>query len=354
MTNLFIRADGGRAIGLGHLGRCHALAQEARRRGMSPRFLTRGEDGSGPAKLEALGEEVTLLPGAAPGAADLAATLAAMKTCQEGRPLSEAILVTDHNGLDARWIADARDAGPLVVSLNDLPRITYDSHIVVNGNLGAERFSYRTSPDTLLLLGPEYFFFRDAFLRPGAARRDHPARARRLVISLGAGDPANVTEAVLRDLDSIEPRLRITIVAGGAYGHLDSLRKAAARSPHNVQIEVDLGETAELFATADLAVCAGGSTAYEMALLGVPAVVLVLSETQEDAARALGEAGAALCLGPPEEADVLEAVGSIIDDPGRRRDMAERGRVLFDGRGRERVLDATRSRLSSIGRRGVP
>ncbi|MDP3938293.1 MAG: UDP-2,4-diacetamido-2,4,6-trideoxy-beta-L-altropyranose hydrolase [Deltaproteobacteria bacterium] len=346
MTNLYIRADGGAEIGFGHLTRCHALAQEARRRGLRPRFLTHAGDGSGRAKLDALGEDVSLLPDGSGSAADLMATLEAMKRRQEGQPLSEAMLVTDHNSLDTSWISGARDAGPLVMSLNDLPRITYASHIVVNGNLGAERLAYRVSRDTQLLLGPDYFFFRDAFLRPDLQRRTQPDRAEHVVVSLGAGDPANVTEQVLRSLEGITPALRVTIVVGGAYGHLESLEEAARGSSHKVGIKVDLPETAEVFATADLAISAGGSTAYEMARLGVPALLLVLSETQKDAAEALDRAGVALCLGAPDGADVAGALGALLADGERRRAMADQGMALFDGRGRERVLDAAAARMA--------
>jgi UDP-2,4-diacetamido-2,4,6-trideoxy-beta-L-altropyranose hydrolase len=336
---LFFRADGGRAIGFGHLMRCHALAQAARRAGLAPFFLTRPGDGTGISKLAALGERAVPLTGPENPTADLTATLGAIRLALRGGPMSHAILVTDHNGLDASWIRGAREAGPVVVSLNDLPRIRYASHLVVNGNLGAERFHYETEAGTRLLVGPAYFFFRDEFLEPGVARCAQPELARRVVVTLGAGDPENVTQRVIEALEGAGGTLEITLVAGGAYGYLESLEGAAAKSRHRVAIERDLPKTARVFASADLAVCAGGTTAYEMAILGVPAVVLILSETQADAARALDAGGVVLCAGTPDVAHILDAVESLRRDAKRRREMAARGRVLFDGQGRRRVLE---------------
>jgi UDP-2,4-diacetamido-2,4,6-trideoxy-beta-L-altropyranose hydrolase len=348
--NLFLRADGGRSVGFGHLARCHALAQAARRRGFSPCFLPRPGDGTGVAKLRALGERVVPLSGSEDGEADLAATLGAMREAVGERGLRSAILVTDHNGLGEGWIRGAREAGPVVVSLNDLPKIRYASHLVVNGNVGAEGIRYETEPDTHLLLGPEYTLFRDEFLVPGVRHETHPPLARRLLVSLGAGDPGNMTQAVLEATADIKSPLEVTLVVGGAYTHLASLKRAARSSPHETHIAHDLGETASVFAAAEIAVCAGGSTAYEMAFLGVPAVVLVLSETQQDAAEALDATGAAVCLGAPEAGRIVDAVESLRPDRARREALATRGATLFDGRGRARVLDAAEALLGPAGR----
>ncbi|MFQ5458864.1 MAG: UDP-2,4-diacetamido-2,4,6-trideoxy-beta-L-altropyranose hydrolase [Myxococcota bacterium] len=347
--NLYLRADGSRALGLGHVARCYALAQEARRRGMTPRFLTRRLDGKAEEKLALLGQETILLAGPADSPADLSESLDAIRRTAGREGLAGAILVTDHTGLDAAWIAGAREAGPVVVCLNDLPAIRYESQIVVNGNLGAKNFAYDAAPDTRLLLGPAYLLFRDAFLAAGLRRKADPQRARRIVISLGAGDAGNATERVLDALSAIPDSLSLTIVAGGAYGHLASLEQAARRSPHDVAISVDLPETAHCFAAAELAICAGGSTAYEMALLGVPAIVLVLSETQKDAARALDAAGVALCAGVPDPEAIAREAAALCRDSDRRRSMRERGTALFDGLGRGRVLDAARACLPGAG-----
>jgi len=337
--SLFIRADGSQAIGLGHLMRCHALAQEARRRGHAVCFLTRPLDRIGFAKLQALGERAVPLAGPEDAASDLTATLGALGLALRAEPPGGAILVTDHNALDAAWLRGAREAGAVVVSLNDLPRIRYASHLVVNGNAGAEKLPYETEPGVRLLLGPAYFFFRDEFLAPGIARTDQPGTVRRIVVTLGAGDPGNVTQHVLEALEAAAQTLDITIVAGAAYGPLSPLEATAARSRHRVAIERDPPGPARLFAAAELAICAGGSTAYEMAILGVPAVVLILSETQGPAARALDAEGVALCAGTPGGSRILDAVESLRRDVKRRREMGERGRACFDGLGRARVLE---------------
>jgi len=168
---------------------------------------------------------------------------------------------------------------------------------------------------------------------------DQPDTARRIVVTLVAGDPGNVTQQVLEALEGASEALGVTLVAGAAYGHLESLEWAASRSRQQVTIVRDLAAPASFFVSADLAVCAGGATANEMAILGVPAVVLILSETQADAARALDAEGMAVCAGAPDRAWILDAVESLRRDAKGRRKMAARGRACFDGLGRVRVLE---------------
>jgi spore coat polysaccharide biosynthesis predicted glycosyltransferase SpsG len=96
---------------------------------------------------------------------------------------------------------------------------------------------------------------------------------------------------------------------------------------------------------ADLAICAGGSTCWELAYMGVPSIILILAENQRGIAESLAEAGAADCLGWHADAGsgaITEAVARLVADPERRAALTRRGRRLVDGQGVERVVDALR------------
>src|SRR5207244_1587129 len=96
----------------------------------------------------------------------------------------------------------------------------------------------------------------------------------------------------------------------------------------------------------DAAVAAGGVTAWELAFMGVPSLLMVLARNQERNAAGLAEAGAALNLGEFERVapeTLAAALGELLDDPARRRRMSRRGRRLIDGRGVERVVGRLRA-----------
>lgn len=98
---------------------------------------------------------------------------------------------------------------------------------------------------------------------------------------------------------------------------------------------------ASLMASMDLAVTGGGSTCWEMAFLGLPAIVLELSDNQQRSARALDAAGAVENAGEiqTQEVTVLaERIQSLCRDAGRRGAMSAAGRRLIDGEGGNRVI----------------
>ena len=99
-------------------------------------------------------------------------------------------------------------------------------------------------------------------------------------------------------------------------------------------------------AWADLAISAAGSTCWELACIGVPAIVIAVADNQRDIARGVDEAGTARNLGWWESvgaADIAAAVDGLVHDAAARRAMRRRGRALVDGRGAERVVAAVLS-----------
>jgi UDP:flavonoid glycosyltransferase YjiC (YdhE family) len=104
-------------------------------------------------------------------------------------------------------------------------------------------------------------------------------------------------------------------------------------------------EAAARMAGAHLAVSAAGTTALELAFLGVPSVLVAVAANQRPTARALAERGAAVDLGDLRllGAETLRsAVLRLLASPDTRRSMRERGRAILDGRGVERVAAALR------------
>jgi spore coat polysaccharide biosynthesis predicted glycosyltransferase SpsG len=83
-------------------------------------------------------------------------------------------------------------------------------------------------------------------------------------------------------------------------------------------------------------------TAYELAALGVPAILLCLAEDHARSASALAEAGAVVSLGvhgSVSPAELGAAAASLLRDPGRRAAMSRAALGLIDGRGAERTAE---------------
>lgn len=344
MPKLLIRADGGPGIGAGHLMRCLALAQAAMARGGRAVFLTnQGPESALGRRLLTEGCALDLLDEPeAPG--DPAQTLAALE-----RHHPDALVVdgygfdthdqarvhaaTQARGIPLLWIDDQAHAAPYVADwvLNQNPHATPELYT-------------RRSRETRLLLGPRHALLRHEFL---ACARTEPAAGpvRRILVTLGGGDADDVTTRILAGLelalDGRAPRPEVEVVVGALNPHLARLRPLAERA--GFTLSHDVRDMAGTMARADLALTAAGSTCWELAYLGLPALVVSLADNQRPLAREVDRRGTAIDLGWHGELgteEIARRTRQLLDDPERRLAMTRQGRAWVDGRGAERVLGA--------------
>lgn len=283
-----------------------------------------------------------------PLAAKPASSADGQETAELRRALGASWLVLDGYAFDGDFQATLVAGGQRVLALDDYGHAGhYSAALVLNPNPGADATLYgRHGPDTRLLLGPRFALLRDEFRRWSSPRPAVPPRARRVLLTFGGGDPANVTMGVLDALAAVPGPLEVLLLVGAANPHEAALRAAAARSPHSVGIEVNVRDMARPLAWADLAVAAAGGTMLELARVATPQISIVLADNQAPGAAAMARAGVVVNLGRHEDlnAAVISAeVAALVDDAPRRAELSRRGRDIADGRGAVRVLAAMRS-----------
>ena len=169
------------------------------------------------------------------------------------------------------------------------------------------------------------------------------------MLTLGGADGGNLTAKVMDALALLKDRaFDVQVLAGPLNPHIDALHRHAAATP-NMQIRTDVSDPSPLMAWADIAIAAAGTTAWELAFMQTPALLLVAAPNQTDVADGVAEFAAGQSLGRAEDLrrnDIAVALRQLIDDPARRRLMAERGKNLVDGGGPARVLAAMHERQS--------
>jgi spore coat polysaccharide biosynthesis predicted glycosyltransferase SpsG len=162
----------------------------------------------------------------------------------------------------------------------------------------------------------------------------------RVLVTMGGADPDNLTLRVLMALrDSVAGSAQIRVIIGGSYRHAEALEPVCQQL--SAQLLCDVREMREQMAWADLAIAAGGSTNWEMAYLGLPAVVVAIAENQRGIAEGLAASGIVVSLGIASavtEDRLRDAVNQLAQNADLRRSMSERGQKLVDGQGAFRVL----------------
>lgn len=341
VAHLLIRCDADTQIGSGHLMRCLALAQAWQAEGGTVTFLSRCESDALRRRIRSAGLNFASMDEPHPDASDLRQTLGLLEQLATVQAAG-CWLVLDGYHFDSVYQQSIRAAGHRLLVVDDMAHLPhYHADLVLNQNIHAERLTYHCDSDTELLLGSDYSMLRPEFQSWRGWQRETPHVARKVLVSLGSGDPDNVTLKVIQALQQTEiSNLEARVVVGPANQHLETLRKATAHST-SIELLVDVTQMAELMAWADLAVSAGGSTCWELAFMGLPSVVVVLAENQIGTAQGLDEVGAVLNLGWYERISVEQirkALCQLMRAPAVLGEMSRRGQELVDGDGVKRLV----------------
>ena len=292
---LTILADGGPAVGFGHVGRCLAIWEELE--GVAAFAVGDPDVGH---RLKALG-----VPLAPPDAR------------------TPVLLVDRRQPTSAAELRGLRAGERRVCLLDDPGKGRAGADLLVDPPTGADW------PATSV---PRLAGFEHALLRRDVRRAaQRPGEGVGVLISMGASDPEGLTPALAAALQSAGvPALS---VLGPLYR---GARPAGAAL-------VDPREWPRVLAGAELLVGRFGHTLLEAAHLGTPALAIACGEPAAREAAAFAAHGTAEAVevsGPGDAARVAARALALLGDPARLAAMGRRGRELVDGRGAERVAAA--------------
>lgn len=337
MALLLIRADANPQIGAGHVMRCLALAQAWQDEGGRSVFLM--EPGA-PAVEERLRNESmqvrTLLSQS--GTFHDAAELATLS-----RDIAAAFVVVDGYHFPSEYQQQLKQTALRLVTIDDDAALqNYYGDVIVNPNPGAETLKYPCLPGTRLLMGTKYALLRREFRSCGGTRRSVAERGRNVLITMGGADPDNATAEVLEALAQLPSAgIKVTVVIGPNNIHEGRLRNLSARLRVPIDLQTNVLNMRDLIAAADLCVTAAGGTWWELAFMGTPMLLVAIAENQRSIGNKLAEEGCAVSLRSAcslSKQTIASAVWDLLQDSGRRQQLAENGRRLVDGRGAARVV----------------
>lgn len=329
--------DAGPQVGIGHVMRCLALAEE---------LLARGSDVTLVADLAELpwAQDQAERRGvrvAAPGTgAPPDAVLAVL------RRLEPAAVVIDSYRLPASFYETVR-AGHPVLALVDGDVGGRHADVYVDQNIGAEEKDWELPPGSIRLAGLDYALMRDDLRahRPTAPRveaSDPP----RVLAFFGGTDAYGVAPLVARALVASASPWTATVVA--ATPALRAELEAVEVGPgQELTIIEPTDRLAEKVAAADVVVSAAGTSSWELFCLGSAVAFVCVADNQSDAYRRVVREGLALGLGTIDELahepGAIEAAGAalrgVLEDPAERARLRAATWQRVDGAGRVRVVD---------------
>jgi spore coat polysaccharide biosynthesis predicted glycosyltransferase SpsG len=185
------------------------------------------------------------------------------------------IVILDTYQINDKYIASLNVPGRLVVCYDDNSLYTYSCDIILNANFYAEKLVFRFGEKTpKLLLGPYYALLRREFREAQPITvKENPAN---IFICFGGSDSRNFTPHALRSLLNMQ-NVNLTVILG-AYTRCDT--DALDLVNDNVQILKNPDNLPDIMMSCDMAITAAGSMVYELAAVGLPAVVITQAENQ--------------------------------------------------------------------------
>ena len=330
--------DAGRQVGLGHVMRCLTLADNMAATGWH-------------CTLVAPGEVEEMLPGIRArghGVIGLAAGTDLLGPTSELRRQFPdiAVLIVDSYRSKANWELQQKDWAERIVVIDDLADRRHDCDVLVDQTPGRTPSNYNglLPENCTILAGASFAMLRRLFLQQRRTLDLVRKKLSRIVINFGGSDPKGMTSKALSATIQTGLKVDIDVVLGANSTVLAEILDTAENNGEaNIKVHQFVDDMAALFANADLAIGAGGSSLLEKSSLGLPSLIITTASNQDLVARNIAECGAAQLLGNHDDVDDRQLVTAILALAGSNGTLAAMSKAaasVCDGKGGLRVAAA--------------
>ncbi|MBN9588674.1 MAG: NTP transferase domain-containing protein [Alphaproteobacteria bacterium] len=336
-----IRCDGGGAFGYGHVKRMVSLARSLRdQEGIGAVFALNGtRDAAAP--IRRAGFQVTMLHGAS-DLETLIDTIGPDILLLDGREgPTRAELEKLKRGIPVTAVIDDAGERRLAADYAYYPPVPQAHALDWTGTNTLPRIGWQwtlTGLNPNAAPGPQ--------LKPALPKSGRPT----VLVAMGGSDPLGLTLRCARALAPLDTVFRVRFVIGAGMKDGKKIAEGLVKLKSNYETVEGANDLSIEYANADLALCAFGVTAYELASTGTPAIYLGISEDHAISAGAFAEAGMGISLGLAarlSDADILRTVSWLLQKPLARREMRAAGLSLIDGQGASRIAADLAAALTS-------
>ncbi|NPA72026.1 MAG: UDP-2,4-diacetamido-2,4,6-trideoxy-beta-L-altropyranose hydrolase [Gammaproteobacteria bacterium] len=363
-SKVVIRVDASIKIGIGHVMRCLTLAEALKSNGAEVSFICRAHKGHLIEQIEQKGFFVFRLllnpstellnngevtdSNVATTDLTYAAWLGATQQedafeCQVFlKEYAPRWLIVDHYAIDRIWQSALTKSNQKLMVIDDLANRKHLCDVLLDQTYGRAVQDYQSLVPKAChsLLGAEYALLAPSFSQWRAfslQHRDAPS-FKQLLITMGGVDQSNVTGQILDFLNtlSLPNTLQITVVLGATAPHLTQVQRQAKTMRYQTQVLVSVDNMAEIMANSDFAIGAAGATTWERCSLGLPSMVMMLANNQQQIMKVLSEQKIALVF----DKDALpKALSDLVHlSKNQLKQLSLNASNVLDGLGCERVV----------------
>lgn len=334
MPRIAFRCDVGPTLGVGHVMRSLALAEELASRGNDIVFVCDAES------VQWAHEQIQRR-----GFAVLPAVETPEEHVELFRAEGVARVVFDSYTLPTAVYRAVREASLPTLALVDNELRGAEADLLLDQNIGSEDDPVALPPGAERLAGLGYALLRDEVVRkrPASPRTSGSPSVPTVLAVFGGTDAYGAAPVVARALARTGLPFTATLVTRADL--LDEVRATPLAPGQSLSPITPTDRLPELVVDADLVVSAAGSSTWELLALGAAAALVRVADNQTVSYHRLVSSGLAAGLGSLTElrgagaADGEATLRDLLGDPGRRTALASAAWARVDGQGRARVAD---------------
>lgn len=339
MDIVVIRCSASATVGFGHLVRCRVLAEELSRRGYGAIMI------GPPISLKDETDEdifVEWIPREKWLSSEDEANfhLSILE-----RYKSKYIIIDDYRS-DGEHQKILREKGIRIVQQYDASKKQhFAANLVVNGSPYEKVEFY--NKDVLcdgveFLLGPKYCILRPIFFDP-KLKESH--KEKRILMTFGGGSDRGAILYILKNLYTIiaDRSWKLTIVVSDKNENIEKISNwISLNGSQDIELLVNPESMAEIMSTCSFAILGGGTTIFEAAYLGIPALLIPIADNQINQCVGWDELGGMKYISNFDalaESNLKDNLVEFLDEPRLIESNKQRLKAIIDEHGYERILD---------------
>ena len=330
---VLIACDLGPIVGIGHLMRCIALAEELLSRGHNVEFLA--DAGEVPlARTHLSSRGLPWRPPTKRLVDDLQATTA-----------PDVVVIDSYLRPEAEYDA-VRALGPVVLAVIDGDPGGRVADLYLEQNFRAQEHRWALPEGAQHLAGLDYALMRADVVRhrPATPVREREADPLKVFAFFGGTDAFEIAPVIVRAWATSGVPAALTVV-GATPSLAAAVREVELSEGQQLDVIGPTDRLAEHVVASDAVMCAAGTTLWEVMCLGAAAGFVCVADNQRPAYEQVVDAGLGVGLGHlddlrAEPTSAAVDVRRLLAQAELRTDLRRRGWELVDGLGSARVVDA--------------
>ncbi len=315
VKKIIFRVNGNNRIGMGHVRRCLALAEQLKKNmPCDIAYLM---------KDSRIGKKYVLRYG--------------YKILSSFPKNNADILITSLPQMSEEDIAELREKTKMLVCLDDSGRTQFPEGIIVRGSIVPELCKFDSTCLSTFLTGSDYMVLDKQFQDYHKRSKGLRPKVQSILVTMGGSDISNFTPLVMRALEKMDlANVKKTVVIGPAFPGAGRFLKHK-----DFIFKRNVSNMAELMFQADIVIAGGGMVLYELACVGTPGIILCQTDYQFWEARSFEKEGVVLNVGSKadfSEEKLITKIEELMRNYQKRKEMSAAGKSLVDGLATERII----------------